>query len=113
MISRELRRELFGRYMRRHSHSRSRSRLPYRHRSHEKRSHCSSSSSQSATTARGHCILLPVGDSVPPHIQGSELGYVFFKLGYFSFKQIKISTVLTHFMSFAGADVPASKEQPV
>ncbi|KDP34367.1 hypothetical protein JCGZ_11250 [Jatropha curcas] len=34
-ISRELRRQLFGRYRRRRSHSRSRSRSPYRHRSHE------------------------------------------------------------------------------
>ncbi|GLT61247.1 hypothetical protein SLA2020_339690 [Shorea laevis] len=38
-ISRELRRQLFGRYRRRHSRSRSRSRSPYRHRSHEERSH--------------------------------------------------------------------------
>ncbi|KAG2674505.1 hypothetical protein I3760_13G140000 [Carya illinoinensis] len=36
-ISRELRRQLFGRYRRRHSRSRSRS--PYRHRSYEERSH--------------------------------------------------------------------------
>ncbi|XP_059431059.1 splicing factor U2af small subunit B-like [Corylus avellana] len=38
-ISRELRRQLFGRYQRRRSRSRSRSRSPYRHRSHEERSH--------------------------------------------------------------------------
>ncbi|XP_077230063.1 splicing factor U2af small subunit B-like [Tasmannia lanceolata] len=38
-ISRELRRQLFGRYRRRHSRSRSRSRSPYRHRSYEERSH--------------------------------------------------------------------------
>ncbi|KAF8395336.1 hypothetical protein HHK36_019281 [Tetracentron sinense] len=38
-ISRELRRQLFGRYRRRHSRSRSRSRSPYRHRSQEERSH--------------------------------------------------------------------------
>ncbi|XP_027159473.1 splicing factor U2af small subunit B-like isoform X2 [Coffea eugenioides] len=38
-ISRELRRQLFGRYRRRRSRSRSRSRSPYRHRSHEERSH--------------------------------------------------------------------------
>ncbi|KAE9620597.1 hypothetical protein Lal_00019333 [Lupinus albus] len=39
-ISRDLRRELFGRHHRsRHSRSRSRSRSPYRHRSHEDRSH--------------------------------------------------------------------------
>ncbi|KDO45603.1 hypothetical protein CISIN_1g024141mg [Citrus sinensis] len=38
-ISRDLRRQLFGRYRRRHSRSRSRSRSPYRHRSHEDRSH--------------------------------------------------------------------------
>ncbi|PQM39692.1 splicing factor U2af small subunit B [Prunus yedoensis var. nudiflora] len=38
-ISRELRRELFGSYRRRHSHSRSRSRSPYRHHSYEERSH--------------------------------------------------------------------------
>ncbi|XP_058108597.1 splicing factor U2af small subunit B-like isoform X2 [Magnolia sinica] len=38
-ISRELRRQLFGRYRRRHSRSHSRSRSPYRHRSHEERSH--------------------------------------------------------------------------
>ncbi|XP_058087046.1 splicing factor U2af small subunit B-like [Magnolia sinica] len=38
-ISRELRRQLFGRYRRRHSRSRSRSRSPYRHRSYEDRSH--------------------------------------------------------------------------
>ncbi|XP_047308374.1 splicing factor U2af small subunit B-like [Impatiens glandulifera] len=38
-IGRELRRQLFGRYRRRHSRSRSRS--PYRHRSHEDRSHSS------------------------------------------------------------------------
>lgn len=37
-ISRELRRQLFGRYRRRRSRSRSRSRSPYRHRSHEDRS---------------------------------------------------------------------------
>ncbi|KAL3354412.1 hypothetical protein AABB24_018855 [Solanum stoloniferum] len=40
-ISRELRRQLFGRYRRRHSRSRSRS--PYRHRSYEDRSHRSHS----------------------------------------------------------------------
>ncbi|XP_028776937.1 splicing factor U2af small subunit B [Neltuma alba] len=40
-ISRELRHQLFGRYLRRHSRSRSRS--PYRHRSHEERSHHSHS----------------------------------------------------------------------
>ncbi|KAJ8641451.1 hypothetical protein MRB53_018145 [Persea americana] len=38
-ISRELRRQLFGRYRRRHSRSRSRSRSPFRHRSHEERYH--------------------------------------------------------------------------
>ncbi|KAI3914711.1 hypothetical protein MKW92_021885 [Papaver armeniacum] len=39
-ISRELRRQLFGRHHRsRHSRSRSRSRSPYRHRSYEERSH--------------------------------------------------------------------------
>ncbi|GMY15887.1 splicing factor U2af small subunit B-like [Fagus crenata] len=38
-ISRELRRQLFGRYRRRHSRSRSRSRSPYRHHSYEERSH--------------------------------------------------------------------------
>lgn len=38
-ISRELRRQLFGRNRRRRSQSRSRSRSPYRHRSHEERSH--------------------------------------------------------------------------
>ncbi|KAM0996753.1 hypothetical protein ACFX14_006816 [Malus domestica] len=38
-IGRELRRELFGSYRRRHSRSRSRSRSPYRHRSYEERSH--------------------------------------------------------------------------
>lgn len=38
-ISRELRRQLFGRYRRRRSHSRSRSRSPYRHRSHEEYYH--------------------------------------------------------------------------
>ncbi|KAF7823280.1 splicing factor U2af small subunit B-like [Senna tora] len=38
-ISRELRRQLFGRYRSRHSRSRSRSRSPHRHRSHEDRSH--------------------------------------------------------------------------
>ncbi|KAI3951860.1 hypothetical protein MKX01_021598 [Papaver californicum] len=38
-ISRELRRQLFGRYRSRHSRSRSRSRSPYRHRSYEERSH--------------------------------------------------------------------------
>ncbi|KAL5716739.1 hypothetical protein ACHQM5_009866 [Ranunculus cassubicifolius] len=38
-ISRDLRRQLFGRYRRRHSRSRSRSRSPYRGRSHEERSH--------------------------------------------------------------------------
>ncbi|PIM97467.1 U2 snRNP splicing factor, small subunit [Handroanthus impetiginosus] len=37
-ISRELRRQLFGRHRRRHSRSRSRSRSPYRHRSYEERS---------------------------------------------------------------------------
>ncbi|XP_077241212.1 splicing factor U2af small subunit B-like [Tasmannia lanceolata] len=37
-ISRELRRQLFGRYRRRHSHSRSRSRSPYAHRGYEERS---------------------------------------------------------------------------
>ncbi|XP_076887072.1 splicing factor U2af small subunit B-like [Bidens hawaiensis] len=36
-IGRELRRQLFGRYRRRHSRSRSRSRSPYRHRSYEER----------------------------------------------------------------------------
>ncbi|CAN4119457.1 unnamed protein product [Withania somnifera] len=40
-ISRELRRQLFGRYRRRHSRSRSRS--PYRHRSYDERSHRSHS----------------------------------------------------------------------
>ncbi|GER57103.1 splicing factor U2af small subunit A [Striga asiatica] len=40
-ISRELRRQLFGRYRRRHSRSRSRSRSPYRHKSYEERSHSS------------------------------------------------------------------------
>ncbi|OVA17868.1 RNA recognition motif domain [Macleaya cordata] len=38
-ISRELRRQLFGRYRRRHSRSRSRSRSPYRNRGHEDRPH--------------------------------------------------------------------------
>ncbi|KAM1056367.1 hypothetical protein ACFX13_030525 [Malus domestica] len=38
-IGRELRRELFGSYKRRHSRSRSRSRSPYGHRSYEERSH--------------------------------------------------------------------------
>ncbi|KAJ0616760.1 putative transcription factor C3H family [Helianthus annuus] len=38
-IGRELRRQLFGRYRRRHSRSRSRSRSPYRHRSYEERGH--------------------------------------------------------------------------
>ncbi|KAI4322367.1 hypothetical protein L6164_022070 [Bauhinia variegata] len=38
-ISRELRRQLFGRFRSRHSRSRTRSRSPYRHRSHEERSH--------------------------------------------------------------------------
>ncbi|KAK3443829.1 splicing factor U2af small subunit B [Eucalyptus grandis] len=38
-ISRELRRQLFGRYRRRHSRSRSRSRSPYRHRSYEEHSY--------------------------------------------------------------------------
>lgn len=42
-ISRELRRQLFGRHRKRHSRSRSRSRSPYRHRSHEERSHGSRS----------------------------------------------------------------------
>ncbi|OIT08108.1 PREDICTED: splicing factor U2af small subunit B-like [Nicotiana attenuata] len=42
-IGRELRRQLFGRYRRRHSRSRSRSRSPYRHRSYEERSHRSHS----------------------------------------------------------------------
>ncbi|PIA30551.1 hypothetical protein AQUCO_05500086v1 [Aquilegia coerulea] len=39
MISRDLRRHLFGRYRRRHSRSRSRSRSPYRHHSYVERSH--------------------------------------------------------------------------
>ncbi|XP_011090000.1 splicing factor U2af small subunit B-like [Sesamum indicum] len=43
-ISRELRRQLFGRHRRRHSRSRSRS--PYRHRSYEERSHGSRSHSR-------------------------------------------------------------------
>ncbi|KAI7990414.1 Splicing factor U2af small subunit A [Camellia lanceoleosa] len=38
-ISRELRRQLFGRYRSRHSRSRSRSRSPYRHRSYDERPH--------------------------------------------------------------------------
>ncbi|XP_026421055.1 splicing factor U2af small subunit A-like [Papaver somniferum] len=38
-ISRELRRQLFGRYRSRPSHSRSRSHSPYRHQSYEERSH--------------------------------------------------------------------------
>ncbi|XP_071697381.1 splicing factor U2af small subunit A-like [Rutidosis leptorrhynchoides] len=38
-IGRELRRDLFGRYRRRHSRSRSRSRSPYRHRSYEERAY--------------------------------------------------------------------------
>ncbi|XP_010278242.1 PREDICTED: splicing factor U2af small subunit B-like [Nelumbo nucifera] len=38
-ISRELRRQLFGRYRRRHSPGHSRSRSPYKHRSYEERSH--------------------------------------------------------------------------
>ncbi|PWA50057.1 splicing factor U2af small subunit A [Artemisia annua] len=38
-IGRDLRRQLFGRYRRRHSRSRSRSRSPYRHRSYEERGH--------------------------------------------------------------------------
>ncbi|KAI7729115.1 hypothetical protein M8C21_002178 [Ambrosia artemisiifolia] len=38
-IGRELRRQLFGRYRRRHSRSRSRSRSPYRHKSYEERGH--------------------------------------------------------------------------
>ncbi|KAL2511145.1 Splicing factor U2af small subunit B [Abeliophyllum distichum] len=42
-ISRELRRQLFGRSRRRHSRSRSRSRSPYRHRSYEDRSYGSHS----------------------------------------------------------------------
>ncbi|KAK7853704.1 splicing factor u2af small subunit b [Quercus suber] len=46
-ISRELRRQLFGRYRRRHSRSRSRSRSPYRHRSYEERSHGGRGSSKS------------------------------------------------------------------
>ncbi|KAL7084864.1 hypothetical protein ACP275_14G248400 [Erythranthe tilingii] len=45
-ISRELRRQLFGRQRRRHSRSRSRSRSPYRHRSYEERSHGSRSHSR-------------------------------------------------------------------
>nr|GEX15503.1 splicing factor U2af small subunit B-like [Tanacetum cinerariifolium] len=39
IIGRDLRRQLFGRYRRRHSRSRSRSRSPYRHRSYEERGH--------------------------------------------------------------------------
>lgn len=42
-ISRELRRQLFGRYRQSHSRSRSRSRSPYRHRSYDERSHSSRS----------------------------------------------------------------------
>ncbi|CAH1452489.1 unnamed protein product [Lactuca virosa] len=45
-IGRELRRELFGRYRRRHSRSRSRSRSPYRHRSYEERGHSGHSHSR-------------------------------------------------------------------
>ncbi|KAL3620164.1 hypothetical protein CASFOL_035076 [Castilleja foliolosa] len=46
-ISRELRRQLFGRHGGRHSRSRSRSRSPIRHRSYEERSHSSRSHSHS------------------------------------------------------------------
>ncbi|KAL2536241.1 Splicing factor U2af small subunit B [Forsythia ovata] len=45
-ISRELRRQLFGRSRRRHSRSRSRSRSPYRHRSYDDRSYGSHSHSR-------------------------------------------------------------------
>lgn len=45
-IGRELRRQLFGRYRRRHSRSPSRSRSPYRHRSHDERGHGSRSHSR-------------------------------------------------------------------
>ncbi|KVH90692.1 splicing factor U2af small subunit B-like [Cynara cardunculus var. scolymus] len=45
-IGRELRRQLFGRYRRRHSRSPSRSRSPYRHRSYDERGHGSRSHSR-------------------------------------------------------------------